>query len=207
MNSAFLGNEPGLEKPLEHLRSILIPSETLEAWAIQRRVFALNHRRLLLAATSGRLILLTRKLFGGFDVSDIRWQDLEEVTLRVGMLGADLLVRAGKATDFASQGAQGAQRIEFRGLRKDQAQAVYRICQAQDQAWREKRRVRELEELRARSGGIQVSAGTGGGYASGSAASGQGEAVRRLQEAKQMLDNKLITDAEYEAIKARIVSS
>ena len=31
-----------------------------------------------LAATSGRLILLTRKLLGGFDVSDIRWQDLEE---------------------------------------------------------------------------------------------------------------------------------
>jgi hypothetical protein len=204
MNYTFGGNEPGLEKPLEHLRSILIPNETLEAWAIQRRVFALSHRRLLLAATSGRLILLTRKLLGGFDVSDIRWQDLEEVTLRVGMLGADLVVRAGKATDFASQSGQSAQRIEFQGLRKDQAQAVYRICQAQDQAWREKRRVRELEELRARSGGIQVSSGAGG-YPPG--AGGQADAVRRLQEAKQMLDGKLITDAEYEAIKAKIVSS
>ena len=206
MNSTFVGNEPGLERPLEHLRSILIPGETLEAWAIQRRVFALSHRRLLLAATSGRLILLTRKLLGGFDVSDIRWQDLEEVTLRVGALAADLIVRAGKATDFASQSAQGAQRVEFRGLRKDQAQAVYRICQAQDQAWREKRRVRELEELRARSGGIQVS-GAGGYAGAGAGPAGQGDAVRRLQEAKQMLDNKLITDAEYEAIKARIVSS
>jgi len=203
MNYTFGGHEPGLDKPLEHLRSILIPSETLEAWAIQRRIFALSHRRLLLAATSGRLILLTRKLLGGFDVSDIRWQDLEEVTLRVGMLGADLVVRAGKATDFASQSAQGAQRIEFTGLRKDQAQAVYRICQAQDQAWREKRRVRELEELRARSGGIQVSPGVGGYAGTGA---GQADSVRRLQEAKQMLDNRLITDAEYEAIKAKIVS-
>jgi hypothetical protein len=205
MNSTFVGNEPGLEKPLEHLRSVLIPNETLEAWAIQRRVFALNHRRLLLAATSGRLILLTRKLLGGFDVADIRWQDLEEVTLRVGMLGADLVVRAGKATDFASQSGQGSQRVEFQGLRKDQAQAVYRICQAQDQAWREKRRVRELEELRARSGGIQVSSGAGS-YPQGGGA-GQADAVRRLHEAKQMLDDKLITDAEYEAIKAKIVSS
>jgi hypothetical protein len=204
MNDAFFGAEPGLAKPLEHLRSILIPSETLEAWAIQRRIFALSHRRLLLAATSGRLILLTRKLFGGFDVSTIRWQDLEEVTLRVGMLGADLVVRAGRATDFASQGGQGAQRIEFQGLRKDQAQAVYRICQAQDQAWREKRRVRELEELRARSGGIQVTPGVGNYTPAGA---GQSDAVRRLQEAKQMLDGKLITDAEYEAIKAKIVSS
>ena len=69
MNAMMGANEPGLDKPLEHLRSILIPSETLEAWAIQSRVFALTHRRLLLAATSGRLILLTRKLLGGFDVS------------------------------------------------------------------------------------------------------------------------------------------
>ena len=204
MNATMGEYEPGLERPLEHLRSVLIPNESLEAWAIQRRVFALTHRRMLLAATSGRLILLTRKLFGGFDVSDIRWQDLEEVTLRVGMLGADLLVRAGRPSDFASQGAQGSLRHEFQGLRKEQAQAVYRICQAQDQAWREKRRIRELEELRARSGGIQVTPG-GGGYTPPAGA--QSDAVRRLQEAKQMLDGKLITDAEYEAIKAKIVSS
>jgi hypothetical protein len=205
MNNTMNGSEPDLAKPLEHLRSILIPSETLEAWAIQRRIFALTHRRLLIAATSGRLILLTRKVLGGFDVAGVRWQDLEEVTLHVGMLGADLLVRAGRATDLASQGSQGSQRLEFKGLRKEQAQAVYRICQAQDQSWREKRRVRELEELRARAGGIQVSGA--GGYAPQGGVGVQPDAVRRLQEAKQMLDGKLITDAEYEAIKAKIVSS
>ena len=73
------------------------------------------------------------------------------MTLRVGVFSADLGIRAGKATDLASLGASGSQRVELTGLRKAQAQAVYRICQAQDQAWREKRRVRELEELRARS--------------------------------------------------------
>ena len=191
----------GLGKPLAELRSVLIPGETLEAWAIQRRIFALSHRRLLIAATSGRLVVLVRRLLGGFDVSTIRWQDLEEVTLRVGVIGADLALRAGKATDLASLGAQGSERIEFQGLRREQAQAVYRICQAQDQAWREKRRVRELEELRARSGGIQVTSGPA--PASGTADS---DAVRRLQEAKQLLDAKLISDAEYEAIKAKIVS-
>jgi hypothetical protein len=192
-------NEMGLERPLADLRSVLIPGETLEAWAVQRRVYALVHRRVLIAATSGRLIVLSRRLLGGFDVTTIRWQDLEEVTLSVGPLSADLAVRAGRATDLASLGAQGAQRVEFTGLRKPQAQAVYRICQSQDQAWREKRRVRELEELRARSGGIQVGAA--------SAAAGESDAVRRLKEAKEMLDAKLITDAEYESIKAKIVSS
>jgi hypothetical protein len=192
---------PGLDRPLAELRSVLIPGETLEAWAIQRRLFALSHRRLLIAATSGRLVVLVRRLLAGFDVSTIRWQDLEEVTLSVGVIGADLALRAGKATDLASLGAQGSQQVEFRGLRKEQAQAVYRICQAQDQAWREKRRVRELEELRARSGGIQLMSG-----AAPASGTPDGDAVRRLREAKQLLDAKLITDAEYEAIKAKIVS-
>jgi len=203
MSDAVDSTEPGLQRPLEYLRSILIPAETLEAWAIQHRLYALTHRRALVAATSGRLIMITRHLLGGFDVSDVRWQDLEEVTLRVGILAADLTIRAGKAADLASQGSSAVRQLEFRGLRKEQAQAVYRICQAQDQAWREKRRIRELEELRARSGGIQVSSAPAPlmGTPSGS------DAVRRLQEAKQMLDARLITDAEYEAIKAKIVSS
>jgi hypothetical protein len=202
MSDATAMDGAGLGKALAELRSVLIPGETLEAWAIQRRIFALSHRRLLIAATSGRLVVLVRRLLGGFDVSTIRWQDLEEVTLRVGVIGADLALRAGKATDLASLGAQGSQRVEFQGLRREQAQAVYRICQAQDQAWREKRRVRELEELRARSGGIQVTSG-----AAPVSGTGDSDAVRRLKEAKQLLDARLITDAEYEAIKAKIVSS
>ena len=202
MSEAPGAAEADVSGPLAQLHSVLIAGETLEAWVIQRRAYALTHRRVLIAATSGRLVVLTRRLLGGFEVTSIRWQDIEEVKLRVGMLAAELYVRAGKATDLASMGAAGAQRVEFQGLRKEQAQAVYRICQAQDQAWREKRRVRELEELRARSGGIQVTSSplsASGGF--------EGDAVRRLQEAKQLLDAKLITDAEYEAIKAKIVTS
>src|SRR5579863_5842345 len=195
MSEAPGAAEADVSGPLAQLHSVLIAGETLDAWVIQRRVYALTHRRVLIAATSGRLIVLTRRLLGGFDVTSIRWQDLEEVTLRVGMIAAELALRAGKATDLASLGAAGAQMVQFEGLRKEQAQAVYRICQGQDQAWREKRRVRELEELRARSGGIQVSAG-----GLGQAGAAEGDSVRRLQEAKQMLDAKLITDAEYEAI-------
>jgi hypothetical protein len=202
MSDAFQLDEHGLEQALGDLRSVLIAGESIDAWAVQRRMFALGHRRVLVAATSGRLIIISRPLLGGFGLVTVRWQDLEEVTLRVGVIGADLGIRAGKATDLASLGSQGAQRLELKGLRKIQAQAVYRICQAQDQAWREKRRVRELEELRARSGGIQVM----GSPLGGTAAAAGDDAVRRLQEAKRLLDAKLITDAEYEAIKARIVS-
>jgi hypothetical protein len=203
MNAPGGADEAEAAGPLAQLQAVLIPGEVLEAWAIQRRAYALTHRRLLLAATSGRLIVLQRRLLGGFDLSSIRWQDLEEVTLRVGMIAAELAIRASKATDLASLAAAGSQQVLFRGLRNEQAQSVYRICQAQDQAWREKRRVRELEELRARSGGIQVMPGPLSAAASGE----ENDAVRRLQQAKQLLDAKLITDSEYEAIKAKIVSS
>ena len=199
MSDAMSAAEPELAQVMAQVRSVLIPGEQLEAYALQRRLFALTHRRLVLAATSGRLIVLTRQLLGGFRVTTIRWQDLEEVTLDVGMLSAELAVRAGRAADLASLAHSGAQQVTFSGLRKEQAQALYRICQAQDQAWREKRRVRELEELRARAGGIQVSSGP-------VAAQAGADAVRRLQEAKQLLDAKLITDAEYEALKAKILS-
>ncbi len=198
-------NEPGMAKALGELQSILIPGESVEAWATQRRVFALSHRRVLVAATSGRLIWLVRKFLGGFDVVNLRWQDLAEVNLRVGILGADLLIRADPVTDLAIQAQHGARLITIRGLRKPQAQAVYRICQAQDQAWREKRRIRELEELRARSGGVQLNA-AGLSGAAAPAAGAASESVRRLQEAKQMLDSRLITDSEYESIKARILA-
>jgi hypothetical protein len=196
-------NEPGLARALANLQSVLIPGEAVDAWATQRRMFALLHRRTIVAATSGRLLWLLRRPISGFDVMNLRWQDLSAVDLRVGVFGADLVIHADPATDLAIQGQHGVRIIVIEGLRKDQAQAVYRICQAQDQAWREKRRIRELEELRARSGGVQV---TAGGVAAGGASSAASDSVRRLQEAKQMLDSRLITDSEYESIKARILA-
>ena len=61
MSDTPVMDEAGLAQPLAQLRSVLIPGETLEAYAIQMRLFALLHRRLLVAATSGRLIVLGRK--------------------------------------------------------------------------------------------------------------------------------------------------
>jgi hypothetical protein len=201
VSDAPLPSEPGLEGPLSNLKSILIPSETLEAWAVQRRIGALTHRRLLVAATSGRLVWITRRLLGGYDVANIRWQDLEEVALHVGIFSARLVVRGGKAADLASEGTSGAQVYQFVGLRKQQAQAVYRICQTQDQAWREKRRVRELEELRARSGGLQLMSAPGAGTSNGGV-----DAMKRLEEAQKLRASGVISDSEFESIKARILA-
>jgi hypothetical protein len=205
MSDLNASSEPGPDKALGHLKSVLVAGETLEAWAIQRRWFSLFHRRVLIAATSGRFIGMSRGFFGGFTPVDLRWQDLKEVRITVGILSAALSITVYDSSDLALA-SSGGRHLVYEGLRKDQAQDVYRICQAREQAWREKRRVRELEEMRAKSGGFQMSAGAGQPAVSVDGV-GQSDSVMRLQQAKQMLDAKLISDSEYESIKARIINS
>jgi hypothetical protein len=194
--------DSGLGNALTTLRGLLTAGESLEAWAAQHRLFALTHRRVCIAATSGRFISLNRRLFGGYDSADIRWQDLKETRISAGIMAADLTLVAQSSADL-NIGAEVNRVWTFAGLNKDEAQAMYRICQQHDQVWREKRRVRELEELRAKSGGIQI--GAAGLGAAGAAA--DSEPARRLRQAHEMLEAKLISDSEFESIKAKIVSS
>ena len=196
--------EPGLESALATLRGLLTSGETLEAWAVQHRLYSLTHRRACVAATSGRFISLNRRLLGGYDSADIRWQDLKETRISAGILAADLTLVAQSSSDL-NIGSEVNRVWTFAGLRKDQAQSMYRICQQHDQVWREKRRIRELEELRAKSGGVQIGGGQSG-YAGADSAGAESEPARRLRQAREMLDAKLITDSEFESIKAKIVS-
>ena len=99
------------------------------------------------------------------------------------------------------------------GLRIEPAQALYRECQAREQAWREKRRVRTIEEMRAAAGGVQIATGV---YPQGEPQmvtaqvrpSDPGEdPAARLAKAKAMLDQGLLSDAEYEAVKAKVLGA
>ena len=205
MTDSSMGNpqEPGLEAAISLLRGLLTANETLEAWAVQHRLYALTHRRACIAATSGRFISLNRRLLGGYESADIRWQDLKETRISAGILAADLTLVAQSSSDL-SMGSEVNRVWTFAGLCKDQAQAMYRICQQHDQVWREKRRVRDLEELRAKSGGVQI--GAQGAFGGGDAAGAESDPARRLRQAREMLDAKLISDSEFESIKAKIVS-
>lgn len=193
-----------LSQAVQHLQALLVAGETLVAYAVQRRLFALLHRRVLVAATSGRLIRIERGIFGGYSPADMRWQDIDNANLRVGIFGADLTITSRGRQDLASSGAS-AGTITSQGLRKAQAEQVYRAAQAQEQSWREKRRVRDLDELRAKSGGIQLGGGGAGPLGAGSGGAAGDDPLARLQRAKEMLAGGLITDSEYESIKAKIV--
>ena len=198
----------------DQVQTLLIPGETIAAYSLQHRAYALFHRRNVAAATTGRFIFLKRPLLGGYHPTTLRWQDLKEVRLEVGMFSATVtLTYAANQSDTAvGEGEMRALRAS--GLRRASAQALYRVCQAEDQAWREKRRVRSIEEMRAAAGGVQIATGVyPGGTPDARVEATTVEAhpaetpARRLARAKEMRDQGLITDAEYEAIKARVVAA
>lgn len=181
-----------IQAAVDKIRGLLTPGEALQCYAVEVRWFALFRRRTVVAASSNRLLVFRRPLFGGFDMEDLHWQDLSDVRLTEAMLGSTLTILKGGHT------------ILVKNLRKDQAQAVYVACQGQEQAWREKNRVRQLEEMRAQSGGVQLG-GLSNGAFGGTTTDGPEGAMARLEKAKGMLDKGLISEAEYESIKSRVI--
>jgi hypothetical protein len=134
-------------------------------------------------------------------MTDFRWQDLGDAKIKVGIFGADIFMKIYGSTDLAIS-KDANQVLVLPGFRKEQAEKIYRLAQAQDQSWREKRRIRELEELRAKSGGVII----GNSPVTQMPGNVSEDAATKLEQARQMLEKKLITDSEYESIKARIIS-
>ncbi|WP_293679232.1 SHOCT domain-containing protein [uncultured Phenylobacterium sp.] len=201
--------------PQVQLQTLLTAGEALVAHALEHRVYALLHRRHVAAATTARFIWMKRPLLGGYQPTDIRWQDLKEAKITVGMFTASLVLTfdASLADTVVQDG--GERTLRCSSLTIAAAQALYRECQAQELAWREKRRVRSMEEMRAQAGGVQIATGVypqgAGGEepprltGSAPAAGGPDDPVERLSRARAMLAQGLITEPEYEAIKARVV--
>jgi hypothetical protein len=195
------------------LHSLLVPGETVVAHALRHRLYALVQRRNLAAATTGRFIFMTRPLLGGYDPISVRWQDLKEARLTVGTFSATVTLLYSANLSDTAMGEGETRMIRANGLTIAPAQALYRACQAQEQAWREKRRIRTLEETRAAAGGVQIATGL---YPPGveapptlesSLSSPAEDPARRLGRAREMLTQGLISDSEYEAIKARIIGA
>jgi len=195
----FVGGDARVEKANQKLQSTLIKDETVIASGLQKRLFALFGRRDMVAITSSRLIQISRSQLGGFDMKDYQWKDLHDAQMSENIIpnifGAKLVLIAGS----------GNRDISIDGLPSDVASAIYSYAQAQEQEWEEKNRIRDLEEKRAMSGAYVVNVG---GQSGGSGASGgdKGDMFASLEKAKQLFDSGVISDAEYQELKAKIIS-
>lgn len=172
--------------------TILTPNEQILFVVLQNRT-AITLKKDSAVATSNRLLLYRPSVFGGRNFSDYLWEDVKNVELKDGMFSSELHVELMDGrTDVLG------------GLDKGQARRFYGIAQQKEQEWREKRRIRDLEEARARAGGVHFGGAVG---QSGGAAGSAEDPVERLAKAKAMLDQGLITEAEYETLKAKIIAS
>jgi hypothetical protein len=171
------------------------------------------NRRVVICATSNRLIVVSRGRFGGFKMQDLQWQDLRDAQVSENifpfLFGANFEVALGDDKDRPKIPFFSSGKLAVVGLESAPALTLYRFCQTQEQAWREKNRFRDLEDKRAAAGGIQLGAGFGGGQSSPqpSPQSAPAEdAMTRLSKAKGLLDAGVLTETEFEGLKAKIMA-
>ena len=189
-----------IARTIEKLRSVLTSGEVIQESVFQLRLRALTHRRALVVTTDRRIIFFRRGLLGGFDMTDFQWQDVENAHVKEhffpACFGADLTI---VSTDAGSAKMQGLDSVK--------ARKIYAYAQGQEQAWREKNRIREIEELRAKSGGITLnSSGSPVGGPTAAPAATE-DMTKKLKEAKELLDSGAISDVEFETIKARLFNN
>lgn len=189
----FRNSSGRVKKAEEKLSSTLMDNERLIGSALQMRISSLTSRRLLLGITTSRIIQINRPLFGGFSMMDRQWKDLLDAELVENIMPGWF----GSRLTFKFQDLN----VEINGITSDSASRIYEEAQRQEQDWEEKRRVRELEEVRAASGATLVN--TGGAASGGRTAD---TALDEIKKAKEMLESCVISDAEFSEIKAKILS-
>jgi hypothetical protein len=182
-----------LQDVARDVAKVLTPNEEIYYIALQNAT-ALSLKKDAVVATNNRLIIWRPSVLGRVGFDDLAWQDVANVRIDQGMLSTQLTV----------EGVDG-RTASLANLEKEQAKRLYGVCQQLEQEWREKRRIREMDEARARAGGIQIGSlpFAGGPGPTG----GEDDSVARLAKAKQMLDQGLISEAEYDTLKAKILSS
>ncbi len=189
-----------IARAIDKLRSVLTSGEVAQERVFQLRLWALTHRRSLVATTDRRIIFFRRGLLGGFNMTDFQWQDVKDARVKEhffpAYLGADLAIVS-----------TNGRKVKMSGLGSEKARRIYAFAQAQEQAWREKNRIREIEEMRAKAGGITLNGPGSPVGAPVAAPAGAVDMTQKLKEAKELLDCGAITDVEFETIKARYLNT
>lgn len=202
----FVGATKRRDRALDRAAETLMAGESFEQVELQHRVFSFWRRRELLGITNSRIVVVRRGLLGGFKMQDIQWKDLEDAKIEENVLPA--LCGANLAFEHSSDRAPI---ICVSGIPAKVASEIYRRAQFEEQAWEEKRRLRDMEEVRAAAGGFTFHAGamaspipppTLGATASLSTAN---PILEEIQRAKELLDAGAISDAEFQEMKGHIL--
>ena len=181
-----------MQQVFKRVSQILTREEEILYIAVQKKPIV-NIAPDCVVLTNRRFILYKPKLLGGASFVDYIWRDLHDAQLKEGIMGAVLTMLTVKG-----------RRITVDYLPKAQARRLYAFAQEMEERVREERRKRAMEEQRAAAGGITIQGGPP--TISTQAPAAPEDPVQKLKQLKEMMDASLITEAEYEAKKAEILS-
>jgi hypothetical protein len=149
--------------------------------------------------TNRRLIIYKPKLLGRFDFFDFLWRDLKDATLKQGIIGST----------FMAQHISGNV-ITIEWLPKERAQALYRLAQEREELAIEERRNRQMEETAAGASKINIATNVAPVMNTDTSMANQSpritaDPMEKLKTLKGMLDAGLITEADFEAKKQKLL--
>ncbi|MDO6491699.1 MULTISPECIES: PH domain-containing protein [unclassified Cellulophaga] len=183
-----------VEKVLGKIGELLTKDEIVEYVAVQKKP-AVNLSPDSIALTSKRIIFCRPKSFGlSMNFQDLLWKEIADCHMKEGILGATFTVKKLKGGGIIS--------LDY--LPKSQARLLYRYAQEREEEMDEYRRQRELENSRARAGGgIIVNTPNSGNNQKPDV---NHDPVTNLKKLKQLLEQELISQQEFDDKKAQILS-
>ena len=198
----FKDSKPRSRKAIEKLDGTLMKDEKIIHKGIDKRAFALFSRRSVFAVTNSRIINLQRGLIGGYTMKDYQWKDLKLANISENVL-PDI---CGSTLTFIF--SQTSWIRVYPDLKT--ASDIYKVAQLQEQAWEEKRRIREMEETRAQAGGISIG-NTATPSPTGSTSNNDKsistlDIADELLKIKELLDKGILSDVEFQEMKSKILS-
>jgi len=195
INEFLKDQQPALtvQQVYPRVQQILTRDEKILYIAVQTPLVSVSPDCVIL--TNKRFIIHRPKLLGGVVFHDFIWRDLQDARLQEGARTATLTMKT----------VAGAS-ISIGHLPKNQARRLYSYAQEMEEGMREERRIREMEQSRAAAGGVILQAGATVPSAQAPQPLPQEDPMQKLTQLKQMLDADLISQDEYDAKKAEILS-
>jgi len=203
----FRNQNERVKKANSKLLDYLIEGESVIVKGLDTRPFALFKRRQIFAVTNSRIIRLERGILGGFDMLDYQWKDLRDAQISENVFPSI----TGSTLSFTFKANSGEPIEVYPDV--EVASKAYRYSQQEEQAWEEKRRVRDMEEKRAESGGVFIGQGSNPIQSNNSTTDNQNkqqqpkvEIADELFKLKKLLDEGILSDAEFQEMKSKILS-
>ena len=183
-----------IEKVLPKVQEYCTSNEEVQYIAVQKKTLGVNFSPDCIALTNKRIILIRPKSFGlSLDFKDFSWMNVADVHMKEGVFAATITIKT-----------TTGQTDSMEDIPKAQARRLYRFAQEMEETKKEERRQRDLEDKRAIAGG-GITINTPSHQPQATAAPVE-DPMEKLTKLKSMLDMGILTQEEFDAKKADILS-